>query len=297
MKRGRESGFALLFVFAMAAIVAITLYSILPIISFEAQRDKEELLIERGGQYKRAIGLYVRKFKRYPAKMEDLDNANGLRFLRHHYTDPMTGKDEWRLIHAGPGGVLLDSLIKKDTDKDKKQTGPTSISELVGTGGIPEPDQTSNPALRKRPSDQQSAPGTTAGATPPNTPIPNDAPPPQFTGTLAGPTPPGGTLSVRQFGPGANAAGSAVNSQTGGVGGGISGGLGIGASAAPVPGVVTQQIQNPAAPGAVPVGVAPGGVGPGGVRDPAESRQTVPAFPRMLREPLRMRKVQIKPRR
>ena len=234
----KESGFALLFVFAMAAIVAITLYSVLPIISFEAQRDKEELLIERGGQYKRAIGLYVRKFKRYPAKMEDLDNANGQRFLRHHYTDPMTGKDEWRLIHAGPGGVLLDSLVKKNTDKDKKQSGQTAISELLGTGGLPEADPTANPALRKRPSDQQSAPGSIAGATPPNTPIPNDSAPP-YAGTLAGVTVPGTGPTATAAGAGlpdrlppTNPAGSAVNSQTGG----ISGGLGIGASAAPVPG-------------------------------------------------------------
>ena len=111
-----ERGFALLFVFAMAAIIAITLYVAMPRITFEAQRDKEALLIERGEQYKRGIQLYVRKFKRFPAKMEDLDNANGIRFLRHHYKDPMTGKEEWRLIHAGPGGVLLDSLVKPLND-------------------------------------------------------------------------------------------------------------------------------------------------------------------------------------
>ena len=254
-RQSKKSGFALLFVFAMAAIVAISLYSVLPIISFEAQRDKEELLIERGGQYKRAIGLYVRKFKRYPAKMEDLDSANGQRFLRHHYTDPMTGKDEWRLIHAGPGGILLDSLIKKDTDKDKKQTGPTSISELLGVGSVPETDPAATPGLRKRPSDQQSAPGTVAGTTPPNTPIPNDTPGPKLTGTLAGPTPPGGTLPDRL--PPTNAAGSAVNSQTGG----ISGGMGIGATAAQVPPIVNQQIQNPAAPGLAPAGATPNAQG------------------------------------
>ena len=167
MKHGRESGFALLFVFAMASILAISLYVVLPRVSFEAQRDKEGLLIERGEQYERGIELYVRKFKRYPAKMEDLDNANGIRFLRHHYTDPMTGKDEWRLIHAGPGGVLLDSLVKKDTDKDKKQATQSSISELLGTGGLPEPTEgATNPALRKRPSDQPGGPSSANGGPP-----------------------------------------------------------------------------------------------------------------------------------
>ena len=58
-----ESGFAMLLVFAMAAAVAIMLYLELPRVAFEAQRSREQLLIERGEQYKRAIQLYFRKFK------------------------------------------------------------------------------------------------------------------------------------------------------------------------------------------------------------------------------------------
>jgi len=56
----------MLLVFVMAAAVAITLYRELPRVAFEAQRNKEELLIERGEQYSRAIQLYVRKWKKYP---------------------------------------------------------------------------------------------------------------------------------------------------------------------------------------------------------------------------------------
>ena len=189
----------------MASIIAISLYVVLPRVSFEAQRDKEGLLIERGEQYERGIELYVRKFKRYPAKMEDLDNANGIRFLRHHYTDPMTGKDEWRLIHAGPGGVLLDSLVKKDTDKDKKQATQSSISELLGTGGLPEPTEgAANPALRKRPSDQLGGSRICERWTAFSWcgPIPPDPPqsagnPPTGTPPSAGPTAAGTTLPDR----------------------------------------------------------------------------------------------------
>jgi hypothetical protein len=36
-----------------------------------------------------------------------------MRFLRHKYKDPFTGKDDWRLLHVGPGGVLLDSKVAK----------------------------------------------------------------------------------------------------------------------------------------------------------------------------------------
>src|SRR5690242_8242691 len=126
-RRGAEQhGFAMLLVFVMAAAVAIMLYKELPRVAFEAQRNKEELLIERGEQYQRAIQLYVRKWKKYPQTIEELENTNQIRFLRKRYDDPMTGKSEWRLVHVGPGGVFTDSLVHKPPslnkdDKDKKE--------------------------------------------------------------------------------------------------------------------------------------------------------------------------------
>ena len=59
MRHGHESGFALLLVFLMAAIIAISLYMEIPRVAFETQRQKEQLLMERGEQYKRAIKLFV----------------------------------------------------------------------------------------------------------------------------------------------------------------------------------------------------------------------------------------------
>ncbi len=78
----------------------------------QTQRDKEQVLIDRGEQYKRAIQLFVKKAGRYPAKIEDLESFQNQRFLRQRYTDPMTGKDEWRLIHI-QNGILTDSKIMK----------------------------------------------------------------------------------------------------------------------------------------------------------------------------------------
>ncbi len=141
-RRTAESGFAMLLVFAMAAAVGILLYTELPRAAFEAQRHREQLLIDRGEQYQRAIQLYFRKTRQFPANLEQLENTNNFRFLRRRYKDPVTGKDEWRLIHIGPGGMLTDSLtqkppgLKTDKEKDEKAEG-TGETGKAGAGELP----------------------------------------------------------------------------------------------------------------------------------------------------------------
>ena len=142
--RNRESGFALLLIFVLAAGIAIGMMMQLPRVAFETARNREQMLIERGEQYKRAIGLFYRKTNRLPQKIEDLENTNSIRFLRRRYIDPMTGKDEWRIIHAGPGGVLTDSLVKKTptTPDGKPVSGqnfgvnPGNTTGLGSSGGL-----------------------------------------------------------------------------------------------------------------------------------------------------------------
>ena len=92
---------ALLGIFALAAAVPI---------KFDLQRDREQELIHRGVQYSRAIRSYYKKFGRYPARLEDLDNTNNLRYLRKHYKDPFTGKD-FKLLHYGDPGVTLTGSV------------------------------------------------------------------------------------------------------------------------------------------------------------------------------------------
>lgn len=160
--KNREAGFALLFIYSMAAIVAIMLFMQLPRVAFEAQREKEQLLIDRGEQYSRAIQLYVRKFNKFPPDFDALDNTQNLRFLRQHYKDPMTGKDEWRIIHVGPGGVFTDSLVynKKKGDGSQPKEQQTFITEMQQTGGNPvDTNQNVNVGTRQRQSDQPGAPG------------------------------------------------------------------------------------------------------------------------------------------
>jgi len=160
-----ESGYAILMVFMLAAAIAISFYAVAPRVAFESQRDKEQILVDRGEQYKRAIQLYYRKFRKYPVKMEDLENTQNIRFLRKRYTDPMTGKAEWRLIHVGPGGQFTDSLTQKNSNTTKKDTSSanTFIAEFKSVADPTDAVDQVTPALRRRPSDQAGAPGSFGG--------------------------------------------------------------------------------------------------------------------------------------
>jgi len=57
-------------------------------------------MIHRGVQYSRAVRRYYKKFGRYPARLEELENTNNMRFLRKRYKDPISGKD-FKLLHVG----------------------------------------------------------------------------------------------------------------------------------------------------------------------------------------------------
>ena len=166
--RRNESGFALLLVFAMAATIALLLYLELPRVAFERQREQEALLIARGEQYKRAIQLYFRKFKTYPTSIDALENTNNLRFLRRRYADPLTGKDEWRLIHIGPGGIFTDSLTNKPKTDPQTQNQNNFITEGPSMNGDTSIDTSAGPAFRRRPSEGGGQPQ----------PIDPNAPPP-----------------------------------------------------------------------------------------------------------------------
>src|SRR3954468_5869234 len=87
--RRAEGGYILLTLLLVVTVLIITAGAILPEITFQIKRDKEEELIHRGVQYSRAIRRYVKKFGRYPTRIEDLENTNNIRFLRRRYKDPL----------------------------------------------------------------------------------------------------------------------------------------------------------------------------------------------------------------
>src|SRR5207248_1871504 len=147
-------------VFLMAAVIAISLYMEIPRVAFESQRQKEQMLVERGEQYKRAIRMFFAANKRYPATIEEMESFNNRRFLRKRFRDPMTGKEEWRFIHI-QNGILTDSLVQKP--KGQQQAGSTQsqlVAEIPASALDPSAAGASAPnmAMRRRASD-----GTTPG--------------------------------------------------------------------------------------------------------------------------------------
>ena len=111
-RRGGEAGFTLVMVVFMVASMILFAAMAAPVVLTEGRREMEKETIWRGEQYRRAIGLYYRKFGRPPTKIEDLTRqTNGVRFLRQAYTDPMNKEDgSWRFIYMGPNGQLIGSV-------------------------------------------------------------------------------------------------------------------------------------------------------------------------------------------
>ncbi len=97
-----EQGFTLLAVILLLALFTIALAVALPNVSKQIQRDREIETMHRGLQYARAVKLYYKQFGAYPPNVDVLvKGVNNIHFLRKKYTDPMTGKDDWKPILFG----------------------------------------------------------------------------------------------------------------------------------------------------------------------------------------------------
>ncbi|HMK28620.1 MAG TPA: hypothetical protein VK473_02980 [Terriglobales bacterium] len=99
--RAGERGYVLMVLIFMLAALVIGALAVLPRLVQQGQRDREEEMVHRGAQYARAIKRYYKKFGRYPANLQALEDSNHLRFLRKRYKDPMTEDGNWRLVRYG----------------------------------------------------------------------------------------------------------------------------------------------------------------------------------------------------
>jgi type II secretory pathway pseudopilin PulG len=101
-----EEGFVLLSVLILIAVISILLGVAATKIARDIQRDRELECMHRGQQYARAIRLFYRQTGDYPTNLDQLDNTNGIRYLRKRYLDPIT-RSGWKMVYQGEARSYL----------------------------------------------------------------------------------------------------------------------------------------------------------------------------------------------
>jgi type II secretory pathway pseudopilin PulG len=133
-----EQGFMLLAVIVMVALLLIALSVAAPVVARQLRRDKEIESQHRMEQYVRAIQLYQRKFSgQYPASIKVLEGTNNVRFLRHQYVDPLTGKADYKLIHQGEQKTKIHVFFGKELGGMGASLG--SAAGIASGGGMGTP--------------------------------------------------------------------------------------------------------------------------------------------------------------
>ncbi len=141
-QRDPQGGYVLVALLASSAIMLAALALAIPRMAVQSQRVREETLVYRGKQYQRAIRLYFREHKKYPEELDDLEDTNGVRYLRKRYKDPLTGEDQWRMIHIGADGRFKDSLIydlAEEADESEDDGFGSSFDHANGPSSFGDP--------------------------------------------------------------------------------------------------------------------------------------------------------------
>ena len=111
----RERGYTMVALVIAMAILAILIAAVGPSIGTIMKREREDELIFRGKQIARAIGLFQRRYGRYPNTLKEMYTANP-RTIRKLWKDPMCDCAGWHLLiqgtaeamqQLGPGGSGL----------------------------------------------------------------------------------------------------------------------------------------------------------------------------------------------
>lgn len=111
--RAGEQGFLLLGLVVAIFLILLALSVAAPTVAHEMRREREVETVRRGNAYVRAIEVYYRKVGSYPGSIEQLEKTNNMRFLRKRYVDPLTGKDDWRLIRLGEAKTTVKGFFGK----------------------------------------------------------------------------------------------------------------------------------------------------------------------------------------
>ncbi len=131
-----EQGFMLVGLIVAIFLILLALSVAAPKVAQDLRREREVEAVHRGNQYVRAIRLYYRKTGMYPASIEALEKTNNIRYLRQRYLDPMTGKDDWRLIKVGEAKTTVKGFFGQPLAGLTPGLGSVSNQVSAGQGGV-----------------------------------------------------------------------------------------------------------------------------------------------------------------
>jgi type II secretory pathway pseudopilin PulG len=170
-----EQGYILLTLLLFVSLLSIALLVELPILKHQISRDQEEEMVHRGVEYSRAVRRYFRKFGRYPANLDVLENVNQMRFLRRRYKDPITGGD-FRILRvtdvqlgfgAGLGGGRnLGKSLNSAFNPGGDSTGATTDPNAPNATSNPPPPDTSASPTSSAPTTAQTGSDTSSSTSP-----------------------------------------------------------------------------------------------------------------------------------
>ncbi len=109
-RRRPPAGFIFPLLLLSILIIGITAAAVGEMWSTQMKREKEAELLFRLSEFRRGILQYRLERNRFPSELKDLlQDRTQLathRYLRRIYSDPMTGKPDWKLVQVvDPTGV------------------------------------------------------------------------------------------------------------------------------------------------------------------------------------------------
>lgn len=119
-------------------VIGIATAGVSEVWSTQVKREKEEELLYRLGEFRQAILRYKTDHNRLPMELKDLLEDRTQLVIRHYlrriYTDPMTGKADWKLdLLADRAGVVsgIQDIHSQSTGKPLKLF--TSTTKTINT--------------------------------------------------------------------------------------------------------------------------------------------------------------------
>ena len=135
-ERENEQGFILVGLIVAIFIILLVMGVAAPKVARGLRREREVEAIHRGNQYVQAIRrFYLKNGSHYPGSIEQLEKTNNQRFLRQRYTDPMTGKADWRLIKVGEAKTTVKGFFGQPLAGIAPGLGTAAGMASTGMGG------------------------------------------------------------------------------------------------------------------------------------------------------------------